>query len=114
MLHAAFLSAIGYKCGRVVLFCTSVYFVIGKLILLFSYSFYVPCIILSNVYFYIVRSIFPFLFNQSQSKASVINQMSHLFLRLKNSFLLFSTFWKWSYTERFFDVDQRCETRCSK
>ena len=58
---------------------TSVYFVIRKLILLFSHSFHVPCIILSNVYFYIVRSMFPFLFNRSQSKASVVNQMSHLF-----------------------------------
>ena len=55
------LSAIMYKCGRVVLFLTSVYFAIIKLILLFSYSFHVPCIIHSNVYFYIVRSMFPFL-----------------------------------------------------
>ena len=103
---AAFLSAILSR--------TSVYFVISKLILLFTYSFHVPCIILSNVYFYIVRSMFPFLFNQSRSKASVVNQMSLLFLKLKNIFLLFSTFWKWSYTEGCFDVDQRCETRRSK
>ena len=32
----------------------------------------------SNAYFYIVSSTFPFLFNWSQSKASVVNQMSHL------------------------------------
>ena len=70
----------------------SVYFVISKLILLFSYSFHVPCIILSNVSFYIVlRSMFPFPFNRSQSKASVVNQMNHLFLKLKNICLLFST-----------------------
>ena len=67
-------SAITYKCGRVVLFLTSVFFAISKLVLLFSYSFHVPCIILSNVYFYIVQSMFPFLFNSSQSKASVDNQ----------------------------------------
>ena len=44
------------------LFVTSVYYSINKIIQLFSYSFHVPCIILSNVYFYIVRSLFPFLF----------------------------------------------------
>ena len=71
-------SAITYKCGRVVLSRISVYFSISKLILLFSYSYHVPCIILSNVYFYIVRSMFPFLVNRSQSKASVVNQISHL------------------------------------
>ena len=60
-------SAITYKCGRIVLSRTSVYFAISKLILLFSYSFHVPYIIPSNVYFYIVRSMFPFLFNRPQS-----------------------------------------------
>ena len=68
-------------------------------------------------HFRIVRSMFHFLFNRSQSTASIINQMSHLFfffLKLKNIFLLFSTFWKWSYSERCFNVDQRCETRRSK
>ena len=70
-------SAITHKCGRVVLFLTSLYFAISKLILLFSYSFHVPCIILSNVYLCIVCSIF--LFNWSQSKASVVNEISHLF-----------------------------------
>ena len=78
-------SAITHKCGRVVLFLTSLYFAISKLILLFSYSFHVPCIILSNVYLCIVCSIF--LFNWSQSKASVVNEISHLFfLKLKNIF----------------------------
>ena len=31
-----------------------------------------------NVYFYIVRSMFLFLFNRSQSKAGVVNQMNHV------------------------------------
>ena len=44
-------------------FPTSVFFAISKLILLFSYSFHVPCIIISNAYFYIVSSMFPFRFN---------------------------------------------------
>ena len=39
------------------------FFAISKLILLFSYSFHVPCIIISNAYFYIVSSMFPFRFN---------------------------------------------------
>ena len=113
-IYAAFLSAITYKCGRVVLSRTSAHFVISKLILLFSYSFHVPCIILSNFYFDIVSSMFLFPFNQLQSKASVVNQRVTFFFKLKNICLPFSTFWKWSYTERCFDVDQRCETRRSK
>ena len=36
--------------------------------------------------------------------------LTGLFFKLKNIFLLFSTFWKWSYSQRCFDVDQRCET----
>ena len=71
-------SAITYKCGRAVLFLRSVY-TISKLILLFSYSFPVPCIMLSEVYIYIVRFLFSFLFNRSQLKASVVNQICHLF-----------------------------------
>ena len=85
-------SAITYKCGRVVLLLTSVYFAISKLILLFSYSFHVLCVTLSNVYFYIVRSMFHFLFNWSQSKASVVNQMSLFFETQKYFFALFKTF----------------------
>ena len=56
--HAAFLtiwnlsSAVTCKCGRVVLFLTSVYFAIRQLILLFLYSFHIRCIILANVYFH--------------------------------------------------------------
>ena len=65
--------------------------------LLFSYSFHVPWIILRSVYFYIVCSMFSILLNWTQAKASVVNQMSHLLLKLKNVFLLFSTFWKWSF-----------------
>ena len=83
---------ITYKCGRVVLFLTSVYFAISKLILLFSYSFHVLCVTHSNVYFYIVRSMFHFLFNWSQSKASVVNQMSLFFKIQKYFFALFKTF----------------------
>ena len=92
--YPAFLRAIAYKCERVVLFHTSVYFVISKLILLFSYSFHVPFIIFSNVYFYIVCSIFPFLFNRSQLKASVVNQMSHLFFSSSKIF-----FWSFQLFE---------------
>ena len=95
-------SAIIYKCGRVVLSRTSVYFsvdtgrklnvhktfnlrpvstgfAISKLTMSFSYSFNVPCTILSNVYFYTVCSISSFLFHRSQLKSGVVNQMSHLY-----------------------------------
>ena len=80
--------------GRVVQSCTSVYFVISKLILLSSYSFHVSCIILSNVYFYNVRSMFSFLFNRSQSKASVVNQMSHYYFEAPEYFFALVNFLK--------------------
>ena len=111
-------SAITYKCGRVVVSRTSVYFAISWFILFVSYSFHIPCIdfmffscTMYYVYFYNVRFMFPFLFNRSHSKPNVVNQMGHLFLKLKNIFLLFPAFSKWSYLQRCFDVDQRCETR---
>ena len=69
------------------------YFAISKL--LFSYSFNVPRITLYNVYFFIVGSMFLFLFNRSQPKASVVNQISHLFfLKLKNIFFYLFNFLK--------------------
>ena len=82
--------------GRAVQSRTSVYFVISKLILLSSSSFFfhVPCIILSNVYFYIVRSMFPFLFNRSQSKASVVNQMSYYYFEARECFFALFNFLK--------------------
>ena len=74
--------------------------------LLFSYSFDVSCIILSNVYVYIVHSMFLFLFNWSQSKVSVANQMSDLLFEVQKYFftlfnflkiVIFTTlFWRWS------------------
>ena len=82
--------AIMCKCGRAVLSHTSAYFAISKPILFFSYSFHIPSIILSNVYFYIVRSMFPFLFNRSQSTASIVNHLSHSFFW--NSKILFCSF----------------------
>ena len=70
---AFFKSAITYKCGRVVLSCTLAYFAICRFILLFSYSFQIPCTILSNVYFYVVRAIFFFLLlDHNQKQVSFI------------------------------------------
>ena len=66
-----------YKCGRVELSRTSGYYAISKLILQFSYSFHVSCIIFPHVYFHIVLSMFPFLFHGSQSKTDVVNQTVH-------------------------------------
>ena len=106
-------STIMYKYGRVVLFLTSIYFAISKLKLLFSYSFHVPCIILSNGYFFILCSVcFPFFLIDHNQKQMLLIKWTIFFLKLKNIlFLLISTFWKWSFTQRYFDVDQRCETR---
>ena len=87
-------STITCKCGGVALFLTSVYFVIRKLILLFSYSFHVPCIILSSVYFYMCVLCFPFFLIDHNQKQVLLIKRVILFLKLKNIFLLFSTFWK--------------------
>ena len=86
--------AITSNCGRAVLSHSSVYFAISNFILLFSYSFHMPCIILSNVYFYIARPMFPFLFNRSQSTASTVNQLSHLFFEALKYFCSFQIFEK--------------------
>ena len=80
-------SAVTYKYGWVLLFLRSVYIAISKLILLFSYSFHVPCIIFSNIYFHNVRYMFSFLFYWSQSKASAVNQKSHLFFEAQKYFV---------------------------
>ena len=70
-------STITYK--RVLLPRTSVYFAISELILLLLYSFHIACIIFSNVYFLHFILHFDLYFNRSQAKASVVNQISHLF-----------------------------------
>ena len=49
---------------------------------------------LTKVYFYIVSSRFPLLFNWSQSKASVVNQKSHLFFEVQKYFLALFNFLK--------------------
>ena len=87
-------STITCKCGGVALFLTSVYFVIRKLILLFSYSFHVPCIILFSVYFYMYALCFPFFLIVHNQKQVLLIKWVTLFLKLKNIFLLFSIFWK--------------------
>ena len=70
-------SAITSKSGRVMLFLTSVYFAIRKLILLYSHSFHVSCIILFDVYFYIRLSCFPyFLIVHNQKEVLLIKWVS--------------------------------------
>ena len=82
-----------YKFEQVVLSGKSVCLAINNFILLFSYSFHVPSTILFNVYLYILRSMFLFLFNRSQSMPSVVNQISQLFFwKLKNIFCSFELF----------------------
>ena len=78
-------SAITHKCGQVVLSRTSVNFATSKLTLSFSYSFHVPCIILSNVYFYIVRSIcFPFFLIDHNRKQVLLINVSHFCFRRRS------------------------------
>ena len=53
-------SAITYKWGLAVLSLALLYFAISKLILSFSYSFHIPRITLSSVYFCMIVPCFPF------------------------------------------------------
>ena len=46
---------------------------------------HIPCIILSNVYFWIVRSTFPCPFNRLHSKPDVVNQMSYIYLSRRST-----------------------------
>ena len=98
------LSAIKYKLRRssaipyISLFCHqqthSVIFIV----------FHVPCIILFNIYFYIARSMFPFFLTDHNQKQVLLIKWVIFFWSSKDIFLLFSTFWKWSYSQRCFDV----------
>ena len=68
---------------------------------------------ISNIYFYIVPYMFSFIFNWSQSKASVVNQMSHLFLKLKRYlFALFNFLKMVIFTTLLWRCFQRCFQRC--
>ena len=82
------------KCEQVVLSRTSVCLAISNFILLFSYSFHVPSTILFNVYLYIVRSMFLFLFNRWQSMPRVVNQISQLFFWSSKIFFALLNFLK--------------------
>ena len=103
-------SAITYKCGRVVLSRTSVYFAISKLILLFSYSFHDHAIYFLTFIFTLYVPCFPFFLIDHNRKQVLLIKWVIFFLKLEYIFSLFSTFWKWSYSQRCFNVDQRCET----
>ena len=87
--YAAFLSAITYKYGAILYICLFCHQQTYTVI----FIFFSRTIILPNVHFYIVLSMFPFLFNRSQSKVSVVNQMSHLFSEAqKYLFAIFNYF----------------------
>ena len=67
------ISVLMHKCGQVVLFLTSVYFAISKLILLFLCSFQVPCIILPTFIFTLYLPRFPFfLIDHNQKQVLLI------------------------------------------
>ena len=90
--------AITYKCGRVVVFHTLVYFAISKLIPLISYSFHAPCTTFPTFIFTLYLPCFPFILTNHNRKQVLLIKWVIFFLKLKNIFLLFSTFWKWSYS----------------
>ena len=63
---------------------TSVCFAISKLMLSFSYFFHAPCTILFNVYFYTVRSIFPFLLINHNLKQVLLTKWVIFYFRRRS------------------------------
>ena len=101
-------SAITCKCGRVVLsrlFCHqqthTVIFVFFSCTMLYTFQ---------RLFLYCTFHVFLLKTIDRNPKQVLITKWVICFLKLKNIFLLFSTFWKW-FTELCFDVDQRYETR---
>ena len=88
------------------LFLTSVYLAIRKLILLFSYSFHINCIILFNIYFSLHLPCFSFfLIDHNQKQVLLIKWVTFFFQAQKYFFALFNflkivilttLFWRWS------------------
>ena len=72
------------------IFFTSDDFAISKAILLFLYSFHIPSIILSNVYFYIALSMFAFLLiDRNRQQVLLISWVIFFFETQKYFFALF-------------------------
>ena len=99
-------NAITYKCGRVVLSHTLMYFAISTFILLIPYSFHVLCIILSKVWFYIVRSMFPFVVNQMSNLLFFEAQKYFFALIILLQMVTFTRSWKQQHC---FNVVKRCQ-----
>ena len=88
-------SAIAYKCGQVVLFFTSVYFAISKLpycyfhILFMYHALYFPTFM-----FTLYVPCFSFFLIDHNQKQVLLIKWVIFFLKFKNIFLFFWTFWK--------------------
>ena len=83
------ISVLMYKCGQVVLFLTSVYFAISKLILLFLCSFQVPCIILPTLIFTLYLPRFPFFLIDHNQKQVLLIKWVIFFWSSKTVFCFF-------------------------
>ena len=71
------------------------FFAISKLMLFFSYFFPVTCIILPNIYFYIVDPWFPFfLIDHNRTLVLLIKWVSCFFSEFKNFFFVLFNFLK--------------------
>ena len=98
-------NAITYNCGRVVLSRTLIYFAISTFILLIPYSFHVLSIILSKVWFYIVRFTFPFVVNQMTNPFFFFFQKYFFALIILLQMVTFIRRWKQQHC---FNVVKRC------
>ena len=85
-------NTITYKCGRVVVSCTSAYFAISKLIVLFSHSFHVPCIILLTFISTLYVPCFPFFLIDHNRNQVLLIKESSFFWRSKIYFCSFRLF----------------------
>ena len=99
------ISAKSHKCGRVVLFLTSVYFAISNAYCYFPILFMYNALYFPTFIFTLYVPFYPFFLIDHNQKRMLLIKWVFFFWKLKNISLLFSTFWKWSNSQRFLDVE---------
>ena len=102
-------SAITYKCGRVVPFLISVYFAMSKPYCYFNILFMHHALYFPTFIFTLYVPCFSFFLIDRNQKQVLLIKWVICFLKFKNIYLLFSNFWKLSYSQNCFNVDQRYE-----
>ena len=106
-----FFTAITYKCGQVVLFCSSVYFVSANSYCYFPILFMYNALYFATFIFILHIPCFPFFLIDHNEKQVLLIKWVVFFFKLKNILFVLFNFLKIIILTTYFDVDQRCEIR---